>query len=57
MAISTSKANTVTEANTAVLPTLNSDESVKVDQKVLEKVPLIVTEESPYTNDVTNKEE
>jgi hypothetical protein len=52
-----SSANTVPEANSTVLPSLNSEEALVVDQKVLEKVPLIVTEESPYMNDVTNKKE
>jgi hypothetical protein len=52
-----SDANTTPEANSAVLPSLNTEEALKVDQEVLEKVPLIVTEDSPYTNDVTNKEE
>lgn len=52
-----SHANTTPEANTATLPSLNTTEALKVDQEVLEKVPDIVTEESVYTNDVTNKEE
>jgi hypothetical protein len=48
---------TSTEANTAALPSLNTVEALKVDQKILDKVPLIVTEESAYTNDVTNNKE
>jgi hypothetical protein len=54
--MSEDKSNTTpTEANAAVIPTLNTEEALKVDQEVLEKVPLVVTEESTYTNDVTNK--
>jgi hypothetical protein len=56
-------ANTVsnTSANTAnnlpVGDVLNSGDALVIDQKVLEMVPLIVTEESVYTKDVTNKKE